>query len=331
MAETGAKEANATRYLFLLCLLSLTLVGCQSMGLRASDPEDLVRRYTDERSRFIEVDGVRVHTRADGAGPAILMLHGALDSLHVWDAWAERLVPDYRVVRIDIPPFGLSGSVPVGEHYPDNVISVINGVLDGYGVASAVIVGNSLGGYFAAYYAAHVPQRVKALVLISPAGYPQPLPLLLRFAATPVIGKLFEYATPRSLVRRTVRSLYGDPERLDETAVQRRFDLIRAPNKRRAARAVIRSMAERADEEPAWISRITQPTLLLWGAEDRWVASDLARRWLANLPNARLVVFPAVGHVAMEEIPGASVAEFRRFVSGLADDYPTHDDDAEAF
>lgn len=306
---------------FVIALLMLALTGCQDLGLVDADPQEMTDRYAGEDSRFIEVDGVGVHTRAEGDGPALLLLHGALDSLHAWDPWVTRLVDDYRIIRIDIPPFGLSEPRPDGDYEPDFYIPVFNAVLDAYDVQQAIVAGNSLGGFFAAYYAAQAPERVRALVLISPAGYPQRVPLSLRLAATPGVGNVFEYVVPRPLVRRSVRSMYGDPDRLKESAVQHRFDLLRVPGNRAAARDVIRVMVDRADDEPDWVSRITQPTLLLWGAKDEWVPPALAERWLEDLPDARLTAYPDVGHLAMEEIPDTSVAEFRRFLAerGIGD------------
>ena len=313
------RGCRTARHLALAFVIAVVSTACQGMGLRDTDPDHLLSRYTDERSRFIEVDGVTVHARADGEGRAILMLHGALDSLHSWEPWARHLASDYHVIRIDIPPFGLSDPMPGDDYAPENYLPIVTGVLDNYGVDNAVVVGNSLGGYFAAYYAAHEPERVRALALISPAAYPQPLPTMLRIGAMPVLGAVYEMLTPRAMVRRALRSMYGDPDRLEDEAVERRFELLRAPGNRGAARDVIRLMAERSDEEPVWIRRITQPTLLLWGEEDDWVALELAERWLQDLPDARLVTYPTVGHVAMEEIPEKSLADFRAFLSDLPD------------
>lgn len=300
--------------LFAGLLLVVPLAGCQSLGIGDADPQEMAARYTDEHSSFLEVDGRDVHVHVEGEGPAILMLHGMLDSLHAWDDWAEQLVDDYRVIRIDVPPFGLSDAWPHRDYAPGHYVAVFDAVLDRHDVASAVVVGNSLGGFFAAYYAAHAPERVKALTLISPAGYPQAVPWRLRLAAMPVIGKPFEYVTPRFLVRQSLRSMYG--ERLEEEAVQRRFDLIRVPGNRPAGRDVIRLMVARADEEPGWVTGIHQPTLLIWGERDEWVPPELAERWAEDLQDVRLVRYPGAGHLPMEEVPDASVAEFRDFLSG---------------
>lgn len=312
-------DVKGVRYLLVILLISLPLIGCEDMGFRESDPAELVNRYTDENSRFIEVNGVRVHAHAEGEGQAILLLHGAMDSLHVWDAWAERLKDAYQVIRVDIPPFGLSGQMPDDDYGPGNITAVFNHVLDSYGIESVTVVGHSLGGFYAGYFAAHAPERVEALALISAAAYPQSLPWTLRLANLPIIGMLYEIATPRPLVRLSMRSMYGKPEQVVERAVQRRYDLLRAPGNRPAARDVTRMMAEKADEEPVWARRITQPALLIWGGEDEWVPLDIAHRWLNDLQNARLVVYPDVGHVPMEEIPEDTAAEFRRFLSRETD------------
>lgn len=295
----------------------MPLLGCQGMGIGTTDPGALAERYTDEQSRFIEIDGVRIHSRAEGSGPALLMLHGALDSLHAWDAWTADLKDTYRIIRIDIPPFGLSDPLPRSEYVPERYTALFDAVLDAYGIEDTVVIGNSLGGYFGSHYAANAPERVTALVLISPAGYPQEVPLPLRIAAMPVIGKLFEHVTPRPLARRIARSLYGEPDRMNERALQRRIELLRAPGNRPAARDVIRVMVDRAHEKPDWVDRISQPTLLMWGEADEWVPPALADRWQNDLQDVRLTTYPGVGHLAMEEVPQTSLRDLRRFLAGV--------------
>lgn len=304
---------------------AVVLSGCQVLGVPGTELTALEERYTDEHSRFLVADGIRVHVRAEGEGPAVLLLHGLMDSLHVWDDWAQALKTDYRVIRIDVPPFGLSGTRPDRDYGPDHLLPVLDEILDAHGVDSAVVAGTSLGGYFAAYYAAHSPRRVRALALISPAAYEQPVPWQLRVIAMPVIGKFSEFLTPLPGVRSTLRSMYGDPARLSEEDVRRRFELLRAPGNRRAARDVVRLMVQRVGEEPAWIADVEQPTLLIWGCDDQWVPPKLAERWLEDLDEAKLVTFPDVGHLAMEEVPEESVAAFLRFLSRQAAEAPPTD------
>jgi len=301
----------------VILLATLLLIGCQDLGLTNSDPEKLVARHADAHSRFLEIEGVRLHIRDEGEGPAIVLLHGVLASLHTWDGWTDDLTDRYRVIRIDIPPFGLSDPLPDGDYHGPAMTRVLHAVLDQLKVESAVFVGNSLGGYYAAYFAAHAPDRVRALALISPAAYPQPLPWMLRLGATPVIGKGFEIAMPRITVQWALQRLYAKPERIEAATVERYFELNRAPNLRAAAREVMRQMVAHSDREPVWIRRIEQPTLLLWGEADHWVPPYQAERWQADLVDSRFILYPDAGHVPMEEIPARTVADFRAFLAAI--------------
>ncbi len=297
-----------------LCRLPLLLAGLALIGCTGPDRAAVIERYTDPQSEFLQIDGVRLHARAEGEGPAILLLHGALSSLHTWDGWAAALRPDYRVIRIDLPPFGFSAPMPDRDYRGAPMAALIDAVLDHYRVESVILVGNSLGGYYAAYYAAHYPARVTALALLGPAGYPQSPPWLLRLAALPLLGRLAELPPPRFAVRRGLRSMYGEPERLDEATVARYQRINALPENRAAMRPVARQMVEHSDRRPPWVREIGAPTLLLWGQRDRWVPPELAQHWLDDLAAGRLVVYPDAGHIAMEEIPRRSVDDLRRFL-----------------
>ena len=80
----------------------------------------LEAEYAGPPSIFLDVDGVRLHLRDTGprAAPAVVLLHGLGGSLQTWDAWAHDLERDHRVIRYDLPGFGLTGAdptTPTGE------------------------------------------------------------------------------------------------------------------------------------------------------------------------------------------------------------------------
>ena len=129
-------------------------------------------------------------------------------------------------------------------------------------------------------------------------------------ADTAVLGEL---VLPRSVVERTVRSVYGDPAKVTPALVDRYFELtLRAGN--RAA------LGRRMDQVPleADVSRLRGlqvPTLILWGGMDRLIPPGAAQRFKADLPNSTLVLFDALGHVPHEEDPQATVAALEAFLS----------------
>lgn len=281
------------------------------------DRDVLEERYAPPPSRFVELEdpGIRVHVRDEGEGPALLLLHGAGSSLHTWEEWTEQLTWGYRVVRLDLPPFGLTDPHPADVYEPDVYLEVVAKVVEALDLEDPVVVGNSLGGYVAARYAAHHSEGVRAAILLAPAGYPQQLPGPLRIMAIRGLGRVSSWLTPRWVVDRTVRRAYGDPQRVPAAVVDRHHELLRAPGARQGFREVVRTMDRFAESEPAWVEDVEVPTLLLWGEEDRFVPVELAERWAEDLPRAELAVLPDVGHVPMEEAPLRSLTLVRPFLA----------------
>ena len=135
----------------------------------------LVAEYAGPPSEFLDVLGATLHVRDTGPrdAPAVVLLHGFGSSLQTWDAWAADLERDHRVIRYDLPGFGLTGRDP-GGYTDERGIAVLLGLLDRLGVVRASIIGNSMGGRIAWRFAAAHPERMDKLVLISPDGFASP-------------------------------------------------------------------------------------------------------------------------------------------------------------
>ena len=93
-----------------IIFVALSLVILITTNITKDIPlKDLKSEFKNESSRFVEVDGILVHYTDEGEGTPIILLHGTGASLHTWDLWAEKLKENYRVLRITLPGFGLSG------------------------------------------------------------------------------------------------------------------------------------------------------------------------------------------------------------------------------
>ena len=95
--------------------------------------EELHPRFASPPSAFLNVAGMKVHMRDEGPrdDPSpIVLLHGSAASLHTWDGWAEALRSSRRVVRFDLPGFGLTGPSPDGKYSIDNAIRLLIAILD---------------------------------------------------------------------------------------------------------------------------------------------------------------------------------------------------------
>jgi len=280
--------------------------------------ESLAEKWAPPPSQFIALDGMQVHLRDEGPrddAEPILLLHGTSASLHTWDGWASDLATDRRVIRVDLPGFGLTGPDPASRYDVASYARFVVAVMDQLQVERVVLAGNSLGGQIAWKTAHDHPARVSTLILVDAAGYayePESIPIGFRLARNPLFAPLLTRILPRSTVAASLRDVYGDPSRVDDALVDRYFELtLRAGNRR--------AIAERFEQMPldareAEIKDVRQPTLILWGAKDRLIPLKFGERFAQEMPEARLVVFDALGHVPHEEDPAATVRVVRGFL-----------------
>ena len=154
-----------TRNRLWLVALAMVLAAWASLrgGLWQSDRQALEAKYASPPSRMMVVDGVPLHVRDEGQGPVVVMLHGSIASLHEWDLVAERLRDHYRIVRIDWPPYGLSGPDPGGVYSTARAAQLLEGVAAALALPPFVLVATSNGGNVALEYYQHHAQRVRAM------------------------------------------------------------------------------------------------------------------------------------------------------------------------
>jgi pimeloyl-ACP methyl ester carboxylesterase len=297
-----------------LLLIIALLFGGGLLYAPDKDRAALEAQYATLPSEFISVAGLRVHVRDSGPrmAPAIVLLHGFGASLHTWDAWAQALQATHRVVRLDLPGAGLTGADPSGDYSDARAVQVISTLLDELDVGQAALVGHSMGGRLAWRFAAEQPRRVQHLVLIAPDGLQEPGSDDAAPASPGLAARLLQFTLPKALVRSGLASAYADPQALSEATVDRYHDLLLAPQVRAAMLARLSQQAARS--APDDLARINAPVLLLWGEQDRLIAPARAQAFMKRLPQAQLVLLPAVGHVPHEEAPQASLAALRAFL-----------------
>jgi pimeloyl-ACP methyl ester carboxylesterase len=269
-------------------------------------------KYAPPPSRFVAVRGMAVHYRDEGRGAPLVLLHGAGASLHTWDGWAAALRDSVRVIRLDLPGFGLTGPTPDDDYRIAAYVAFVDELLDTLRVPRASLAGNSLGGEIAWRYAAAHPDRVDRLILVDPSGYPVRVPpALVRAVQLPVVRSLLAVATPRWFLARNLRDVYAADARVTPALVDRYYDLARRPGNRLAA---LGRLTAREPDRWADVRLVRAPTLLMWGAEDRWIPPALADSFARAIPGARVRIYPGAGHLPMEELPGLTAADARRFL-----------------
>lgn len=298
----------------VVVLLLVTLI----FGHRDLSMETLKSKYAPAPSQFVEVAGMQVHYRDQG-NPSdslpLVLIHGTGASLHTFEAWTGELKKDRRVIRLDLPGYGLTGPFPDQNYALEHYVHFLHEFLKSIGIKRCILGGNSLGGQIAWQYTLAHSNQVDKLILIDAAGYPfssQSVPLAFRMARTPILKELFTVITPRSVVQSSVENVYGDASKVTQELVDRYFDLSLRPGNRRAF--IDRFAAKSDTTSYLKIPEITIPTLILWGQQDRLIPVENAYRFHRDLPNDTLVILNQSGHVPMEEHPEESLSAVFEFI-----------------
>jgi pimeloyl-ACP methyl ester carboxylesterase len=275
----------------------------------------LQSKYQASAADIVSVENVRLHVRDSGAksAQAVIMLHGFGSSLHTWEPWAQALQNEYRVIRIDLPGSGLSEADPTGRYDDQRTMDIIVALMDQLGVAKAALIGNSIGGRIAWNFAARHPERVTKLVLISPDGFASKGFAYDKQPTVPAMAHVMRYILPRSMVRSSLAQAYGDPALLTEGTVDRYYDLMLAPASRSALIARLEQTILR-DPVPL-LRQIQVPVLLVWGDSDKMIPVGNAADYVREMPQAKVVTFPALGHVPHEEAPAQSLVPVKAFLA----------------
>jgi pimeloyl-ACP methyl ester carboxylesterase len=279
---------------------------------------ELTARWAPPPSVFVDVAGMNVHMRDEGVrdDPSpIVLLHGTAASLHTWEGWVAALKSRRRVIRFDLPGFGLTGPSPDGNYTIENYVRFVTAMLDKLGVRHCVLVGNSFGGYVAWATALAQPHRVDKLILVDAGGYVLAAslpPIGFRVAQLPVINRLFEKTLPRSLVDSSVRAVYGDPSKVIPELVDRYYELtLREGNREALAQRFVQA---RSGELASRVPELKLPTLILWGGRDSLIPLEAAARFHREISGSQLVIFDDLGHVPHEEDPARTVAAVKDFL-----------------
>jgi pimeloyl-ACP methyl ester carboxylesterase len=300
------------------------------LGLTSVPRAELRRRYTLSGSKFVKIMGADVHYVDEGHGDTIVMIHGFASSLHTWNQVADELTRDHRVIRLDLPPFGVTGplrstsgaietmNLPTCRRFIDTFLQAL-------GVSRASFIGNSLGGLISWDYAARHRGAVEKLVLIDSAGFPMKLPIYIGLFNSALVRASSPWWLPEAIVKSAVRNVYGDPRRLDAATLRRYVEFFHGEGTRAAIGKMVPTL-DFSEVDTEVLRTLDVPALVLWGAKDRWIPPAHAAEFANRIPGAKSVMYAGLGHIPMEEAPERVMEDLRAFFGTSATRLPDDED-----
>lgn len=305
-----------SKYFIYLFIILLTSVIGNSFYSDIS-VEDLKNEFTNEHSQFIEIDEVNVHYRDEGEGFPIVLIHGTAASLHTWDAWTDELKKTNRVIRMDLPAFGITGPNKNADYSIEAYTTFLHSFLEKLKLEKFHLAGNSLGGHIAWNYTADYPSKVEKLILVDASGLPtnKSQPAIFKMAKTPILNSLFLYFTPRFLIKKNIEEVYEDDSKITDELINRYHKMaLRVGNRKAFIDRAKTDFKLDTQVNLEKLKSIQTPTLLIWGAKDLWIPIANGIRMNEILVNSKLEVLENSGHVPMEENPRESLKLMNDFL-----------------
>lgn len=238
--------------------------------------------------------------------------------LHGWGAsaysYSRIMLPvagsGRRVVAIDFPGHGLSYKPDDDSFYTiANLLKVVEDVWESLGLDRAVLVGHSMGGAVAAYFAAEFPERISALYLVAPAGFEKTS--MMKTATAAVSSGMVRGMLPRlvskSIIHTVLRMAFADSGKITEEDIEQYWAPSKFPEYSWAVRALLLNFDWLAGTH-LHFERITAPTTVLYSSVDNLVSEEAALRYKGVISGSTAIKLEGVGHAITDEAPEAVVS-----------------------
>jgi len=280
----------------------------------------LEAKYADADSHFVDLPGgIHLHYQEFGASaaPLLVLLHGFGDSYTSWEGWVPELKGKFHLISVDFPGHGLTRAPAGYELGGAGLADLIDALAVKLDLPKFALAGNSMGGGVAWQFAVRHPERLNALILVDAAGFPNDAPP----PAVPLAFRILQYRLGRAFLRNIdnrplidqgLKTDVFDQRVITPALVDRWAEFQRAPGHR----AILMSLNPGAfgQASAAALQQIHVPTLILHGDHDPLIEPASARKFAAAIPEAKLIMYPQVGHLPQIEIPQRSAADVAEFL-----------------
>ena len=259
--------------------------------------------------REILIDGKKIHYRDEGAGRTLVLLHGFMNSLEVWNTYLLLYMREMRVILIDLPGHGKS-DVFDEKHTMEFMASTVKAVLDHLEIRECVMVGHSMGGYVTLAFAEQYPHVLRGFGLVHSHALPdseegranreRACKLIKESRAKYIVGFIPELFAKNQRIH-----LQQEIKELQELSLETSDEGIIAAQK---------GMASRPGRTEV-LSNATVPVLFILGGEDYRIPVELGASQAMLAKHAEITILSDVGHMSLIETPKMIKERIRGFVN----------------
>lgn len=263
-------------------------------------------KYSLPNSKFINWNGAEVHYTESGSGMPVLMIHGFGGSNYDFKTLDSLINNQYKVIRVDLPGFGLSDFPKTTEAKPDYIKmynDYFNFLFETLHLDSCYVMGNSLGGMMAWNLAINHPEAVKKLVLFNSAGYDMKEVEKTARVSTfqnPLVKMMLRKGLPTFLTHNGMSRVFYSKSFLAPDRIKRINDLW---NREGNLNQILNMASSQKYINQELIKEVACPTLIIWGKEDVIINPKFAERFHQDIKNSKMIIYDSCGHVPMMEKP----------------------------
>ena len=303
------------KILFLSGLSLMLAAGCAHVPAPAVSLEQSLGKQ-----KTFDYQGVKINYYEAGQGPPIILLHGFGGCSYSWRFLAPELAKDHRVFTIDLKGYGLSDKPEDGNYAVSGQADLVAAFIRSQDLHDLVIMGHSMGGGVTLMTYLKVredePGRIKSLVLIDSAGYPQKMPWFIWLAKAPGLGSVGgKLISPRFAAAQVLRKCYYYKDKITEEQIDTYAYYGSLPGAREAVVATAKQIVpDDIDALIAQYKTIRVPVLIVWGEEDEVVPLSVGKNFKRDIPGSELVILPKCGHMPPEEEPGETTRIVKEFL-----------------
>ena len=252
--------------------------------------------------KFIKLDGYSTHYIEKGEGEPVIPIHGFLYDSYMWNKNIDVLADRFKVYAVDLWGFGYSTREPMDYGYPLYANQLLK-FMNALNIQKASLIGQSMGGGTSIFFSVNYRDRVNKLILVDPAGMPNPLPLIGKIANLPKLGE-FLLGMKSDFYRKMILSttFIYDKGFITESYFENvtRFHKIKGTTE--ASLKILRKQFfHTLPDEVHRLAEMDVPVLIIWGRQDKAVPLERGEEMHKVLRGSRLEIFEQAGHCPHDE------------------------------